>query len=90
MTAKNPTFEAMKEICRWIFFFALSWIITQTLSQAVMIPETYNLHIWVFTYYIPVRFLFQFLLTGLGRFVDRWIHQNPNIPLKGIVPGFLN
>lgn len=87
---KNPTLEALKEIGRWLFFFAVSWFITETLKQAVAIPETYALNVWVFTYAIPVRLLFQFVLTGLGRFADRWVHENPDVPLKGLVPRFLN
>ena len=83
---KDVVFEALKEIARWGVLFAMSWFITETLKQAVSVPEFYILKVWLFVYMIPVRVLFTLGLTALGRIVDRWIHDNPSIKADGLLP----
>lgn len=83
---QDKSIEIIKELGRWAFLFALSWLITETLNQIVNVPEFYQLKVWVFTYMIPVRALLQVSLTGFGRLVDRLVHDRPEIPLKGIIP----
>lgn len=67
--------EVIKEAIRWIVLFLVSWIITETLKQANLVPEVLNLKVWVFVYAIPVRTTFTFLLTVLSRLVDRYLHE---------------
>lgn len=78
VTISKETLQGIKkgllEVARWVGLFILSWFITETASQLTNIPEFYELHIWVFTYLIPVRLAFQFLLTLLGRLVDKALH----------------
>lgn len=83
---KNMTLETMKELGRWAVLLVVSWFVTQTLLQVSSVPETYELKLWVFTYALPVRFLFQFGLASLGRLVDRLIHESKSVDLKGLLP----
>jgi hypothetical protein len=75
---KEALIEAAKEVGRWIVLSILSWFITETLNQVVMIPSTYELRVWVFVYSIPLRFLFQTGLTLLGRAIDKYLYKLPN------------
>lgn len=82
----DVVFESLKEVLRWVVLFVFSWVITETLKQIVAIPEYANVRVWVFVYSIPVRMMFQFLLTGAGRWIDRAIHDASWTRLKGILP----
>lgn len=88
----NAQIEGLKEVGRWVVLFVISWIITATLDQATQIPEAYPVKVWVFTYTIPVRQLIVFLLTMLGRYVDKWLHVSRKEKLPehhepmGIIP----
>lgn len=94
MTISKPTIEAAKEIGRWILSAIVAWIITETLKQIVLVPESANIKIWVFTYAIPVRALFQFALTAAGRALDKYVFTvNKEDPKrlesetpKGVIP----
>ena len=95
---KNPKLEGLKEVLRWVILFAgsmvISWFITETLKQITAVPEVFNLKIWVFTYALPVRELFTFGLTFLGRYADKYLHEvskqnlykSSDTGLKGILP----
>jgi len=78
--------ESVKEVGRWLLFFAISWVITSTLNQISQVPEFAQVNVWVFSYMIPVRALMQFGLTFLGRAVDKFIHEWNGTKLKGIAP----
>ena len=86
MEEKNQTIETVKELGRWAILLVVSWVITETLKQIMAVPEVATVKLWVFVYPIPVRFMFEFALAGLGRLVDRYIHVNPNIKANGILP----
>lgn len=75
----KPQIEALKEIARWIVLFIVSWIIAETLKQVTQVPEWYTIKLWVFTYAIPVRTLFTFGLTLLGRYVDKYLHEKAKL-----------
>jgi hypothetical protein len=91
---KTPTKEALKEVSRWVVFFIISWIISETLKQINLVPEFAPIKLWVFTYSIPVRSLFTFVLTMVGRYADKYTHeknkelgyQGPTAPSMGILP----
>ena len=72
---KGPTIEALKEIGRWVLLFVASWLITETINQITVIPETLEVKIWVFAYLIPIRLSVKTLLTLVGRFVDKLLHE---------------
>lgn len=76
---KNPNLEGLKEVMRWVVLFVgsmvISWVITETLKQIANVPEVFNVRVWVFTYAIPVRGLFTFVLTFTGRYVDKYLHE---------------
>ncbi len=72
---KSPNLEALKEIARWGLLLAVSWFVSETLKQASVLPEFYNLKLWVFHYVLPVRELFTVLLTLCGRYVDKFIFE---------------
>lgn len=80
---KKELLEKVKEILRWVVLFVVSWFITETLSQADLVPSTYTLHIWVFSYILPIKTLFVTALTMLGRFVDRLLHES-GVAEKGL------
>lgn len=67
--------ETLKEAGRWILLFVVSWIITETLAQIDLVPESQSVQVWVFTYVIPVRLLVHFGLTALARLVDKYLHE---------------
>jgi hypothetical protein len=71
----TPFGEGVKETGRWLLLFLVSWIITETLNQANLIPESATLKVWVFSYVIPIRTAVVFALTLVGRFADKWIHE---------------
>jgi hypothetical protein len=66
--------EAVKEPLRWIVLFVASWIITQLVNQAVVIPESWEIKVWLFSFVVPLRYLIVTGLTLLGRFVDKYLH----------------
>lgn len=74
MTITIPNKEAIKEIGRWLFFFVLSWIVTQTLQQANVIPEFYTLHISVLAYTVPLRAGIMWAFTIIGRYADKYVY----------------
>ena len=82
--------EAAKEVLRWVVLFVLSWIVTETLKQAVAIPEFYQLHVSVFVYMIPLRAGIVFALTMVGRYADKWLFEktkaDSSTDTKGILP----
>lgn len=71
--------EALKEIGRWVILFVISWIITQILAQATVIPEYYHLKVWLFVFTIPVRAVVIFGLTMLGRYADKYKHEESKL-----------
>lgn len=71
----KATIEAVKEVARWVLLMVVSWIVTETLKQVGLVPETHTLHVWVFSYSIPVRVVFQTGLTLLGKGVDKWLYE---------------
>jgi len=71
----KPNIEATKEILRWVVFFIVSWFISETMKQLNLIPEYYKLKIYVFTYLIPIRSIFAFFLTMIGRYADKYLHE---------------
>ncbi len=73
MTISKPTLETIKEVGRWILSAVAAWLITETLNQIVLVPESTAVKVWVFTYLIPVRALFQFALTAAGRAIDKYV-----------------
>lgn len=86
--------EALKEtalsILRWVVLFVVSWLITQTLTQINLVPESQEIRVWVFSYLIPVRLLFQLGLTFVGKMVDEYLHElgkekNSDSLKKGLV-----
>ena len=76
--------EALKEVGRWILLFIGAWIATTLLAQVNLVPEMASFKVWVFTFAIPVREVFIFVLTFLGRLIDKWQHE------KGKVAGVLD
>lgn len=70
----KPYVEGLKEVARWVVLFVVSWLITETLSQMGAVPEFATVKLWVFNYVIPVRLLVNFLLTMLGRFIDKALY----------------
>ena len=78
--------EAGKEVLRWVVFFAISWVITETLKQIDLVPEFATVKVWVFTYLLPVRSMVQFGLTFLGRAADKFVHEWNATKLRGILP----
>jgi hypothetical protein len=85
-----PNIEALKEVARWAVFFAIGWVITETLNQLSVIPETYQLHVWELVYTLPIRLWIQVALTFLGRYVDKYIFvktfNDPTVKTKGLLP----
>lgn len=67
--------EAAKEVLRWVVLFILSWIISELLRQIDLVPESWLLKVYVFSFSIPVRSLFVFLLSLGGRYVDKYLHE---------------
>lgn len=84
--SKDVVFEALKEVARWVVLFLISWFVSQTLSQATAVPESYVLKVWVFAYMIPVRTLLTLALTAIGRWADRLVHDSKTIKLEGLLP----
>lgn len=86
----KPIFEGIKEVGRWGLLLAISWLVVQLLGQVNSIPETLNIKVWVFSLPIPVREVFVFGLTFLGRFTDKWRFERtkaqPKVETKGILP----
>lgn len=79
----NPNIESLKEVGRYALFFVVSWFITATLAQINLIPESYNAKIADFTYAIPIRFVVQFGLTGILRYIDKYLFVNNGTKLTG-------
>lgn len=71
----KPNIEAIKEVLRWLVFFVSSWFISETLKQVNLIPEYYQLKIYIFKYSIPIRSIFVFFLTMIGRYADKYLHE---------------
>jgi len=71
----NALKETLKEAGRWILLFIISWIITSTLTQIDVVPESQEVRVWVFTYVIPVRLLVNLALTAAGKLVDKYLHE---------------
>lgn len=71
---KTALIEWSKEVARWSVLLVIAWFISETLNQAGLIPEKYDLHVWVFTYVLPIRAMFILGLTGLSRFIDKLLH----------------
>lgn len=72
---KSPNIEAVKEVARWVVLFIAGWIITQILSQIILVPENYDLKVWVFTFSIPIRLTLSTGLTVAGRYVDKLLFE---------------
>lgn len=74
---KNPRWEGIKEILRYVVLYVVSyivsWFIVQTLAQISNVPEWVSFKLWVFVYNIPFRGLLTFLLTLAGRYVDKYL-----------------
>lgn len=69
----KPLLETIKEVGRWGIAAVVSWVITETAKQLGLVPEVYNLKIWVFTYTLPIRAGVGFGLTIAGRAVDKYV-----------------
>ena len=82
--------EGLKEVGRWLLLLVGSFVVTQLLSQAMAVPESYLLKVWVFVFDIPVRLVFVFVLTSLGRFVDKWQHEKAKLESGDNTKGFLH
>lgn len=67
--------EALKEVARLVLLYAVSWVITETMRQINMIPESYTLKIWVLAYDLPVRVAINLALTTAGRYVDKYLFE---------------
>jgi len=80
------SFEALKEVARWITLAVVAWFVSETLKQAELIPQVFTLKLWVFEYLIPVRELFVLVMTVVSRIIDRIVHESPDIDAKGILP----
>jgi len=76
ITISKNKLEAVKEIARWIILFILSWIVTQVLAQINVLPELLNIKIWLFSFIIPLQNLVTFLLTLVGRYLDKLVYLN--------------
>lgn len=72
----KPNAEAVKEILRLAIFYAVSWVITQTLLQLTAVPQSLDVKMWVFTYAIPIRFILEMSLTLLARYLDKFMYIN--------------
>lgn len=72
----EPQLEAAKEIARLVVFLVASDVATQLLNQAVNVPDSLQIKLWIFTYSIPARMLFVTLLTLGLRFLDKLKHEN--------------
>lgn len=85
---KKPLVETIKEAGRWILSAIAAWIITETLKQINLVPEVANVHVWVFTYGIPIRALLAFVLTLAGRGLDKYVFEINKLKdiTKGIIP----
>lgn len=74
-TEHRATTEGLKEVGRWLLLFVVSWLITETLAQTAVFPETYNFYVFGLVYGIPVRGTVVLALTLLGRLVDKYQHE---------------
>lgn len=83
---KLALLEAVKEVARWLVAFIVSWLVTETLKQIVLVPEFVDFKVWVFTYSIPFRAGFQLALTFIGRAADKFVHEWNGTKLKGLLP----
>lgn len=72
----EPQIKAGKEIARLVIFLVASDVATQLLNQAVNVPDSLQVKLWVFTYSIPARMLFVTLLTLGLRYIDKLKHEN--------------
>lgn len=79
----SPKLEAAKELLRWASLytgsFIITWIITETLKQITSVPDAINVRLWVFSYSIPVRNMLAVTLTLVGRYVDKFMHEQSKI-----------
>jgi len=82
----SMSFEALKEVARWITLAVIAWFVAETLKQAELIPQVFALKLWVFEYLIPVRELFVLVMTVVSRIIDRLVHDSPDIEANGILP----
>lgn len=71
----KPQFEASMEVLRYIALFILSWMITETLKQIGLVPVSFTVHIWVFSYVLPVQAMLNAVLTIFGRYVDKLLFE---------------
>ena len=71
----KATVEGLKEISRWVVCLVVGWGLSEILRQINVIPEYYNLKIWLFVFNIPVRLVVQTAVTLSGRFIDKWQHE---------------
>lgn len=71
---KDANMEATKEVARWLVFFVISWVVSEVLRQAAVIPVSYDLYVWKFVFSIPIRSGVVFLLTMVGRYADKYLH----------------
>ena len=72
----SPKYEAIKEVARWVFMLILSEGISQTLAQANLLPDRWYFQVLIFTYSIPIRYLFTLGLTLAQRYIDKYIYLN--------------
>jgi len=82
----KPTTEALKEVSRLFIFLAISWFIAETMVQLDTVPASYQVKVYVFTYTIPLRMAITSVLTMVGRYIDKWIHENKDIRFNGLLP----
>lgn len=67
----DPKIERIKDILRAVLFFVLAWIIGETLSQANVVPEFFDVKVWEFVYKIPLRLMFTGALGAALSYIDR-------------------
>jgi len=70
----DPQWEAFKSIVRLVIFVVVSDILVQLLNQAIKVPESLMVKLWVFDYTIPARMLFTTGLTFVLSYVDKLKH----------------
>lgn len=62
--------EALKELGRLAFFAALAGVVMWLQSKAGSDPTANQF----------------FVYTAIARFLDKYVHENENLPLNGIAP----
>lgn len=70
--------EAIKSALRLLSFAAISWVITEIVRQADLIPASWNVKVYVFTFLVPVRSLIVLGLMAFQQWLDKFLHEKKN------------